>query len=132
VSASEWAAIAGAQACVVLLVVLVVVIVRLDRTTRDLREAAAEFRRDARVALGELHSAVRSADFELARVDAIVTGAERVTERADAATALADRVITSPVVKAMAVGTGTRRAMQRLRGNGTPNGARHGARNGKK
>ena len=123
---------AGAQACVVLLVVLVVVIVRLDRTTRDLREAAAEFRRDARVALGELHSAVRSADFELARVDAIVTGAERVTERADAATALADRVITSPVVKAMAVGTGTRRAMQRLRGNGTPNGARHGARNGKK
>ena len=68
-SASEWAAIAGAQACVVLLVVLVVVIVRLDRTTRDLREAAAEFRRDARVALGELHSAVRSADFELARVD---------------------------------------------------------------
>jgi hypothetical protein len=127
-SASEWAAVAGAQVCLVLLVVLVVMIVRLDRTTRELREATSEFRRDARVALGELHSAVRSADFELDRVDAIVTGAERVTERADAATALADRVITSPVVKAMAVGTGTRRAMQRLRGNGT----RHGAGNGKK
>ena len=127
-SASEWAAIAGAQVCLVLLVVLVVMIVRLDRTMRDLREATSEFRRDARVALGELHSAVRSADFELDRVNAIVTGAERVTERADAATALADRVITSPVVKAMAVGTGTRRAVQRLRGNGTRNGARNGKR----
>ena len=125
-SGSEWAAIIGAQVCLVLLVVLVVMIVRLDRTTRDLREATAEFRRDARVALGELHSAVRSADFELDRVDAIVTGAERVTQRADAATALADRVITSPVVKAMAVGTGTRRAMQRLRGDGTRNGTRNG------
>ena len=37
-SGSEWAAIIGAQICLVLLVVLVVMIVRLDRTTRDLRD----------------------------------------------------------------------------------------------
>ena len=47
-----------------------------------------------------------------------------VTGRVDAASALADRVITSPVVTAMAVGTGTRRAVQRLRGNGSGNGNR--------
>lgn len=120
-SAGEWAAVVGAQVCLVLLVVLVVVIVRIDRSARELRAAAAEFRRDSSAALRELRDAVRAADFELDRVDAIVRGAERVTGRVDAASALADRVITSPVVKVMAAGSGTRRAVQRLRGrdNGT-------------
>jgi hypothetical protein len=122
VSGSEWAAVVGAQVCLVLLVVLVVVIVRVDRTARELRVAASEFRRESDAALRELRAAVRAADYELDRVDALVTGAERVTDRVDAASALADRVLTSPVVKAMAVGTGTRRAVQRLRGNGERNG----------
>ena len=56
------------------------------------------------------------ADFELDRVHAIVTGAEKVTGRVDAASDLAYRTFTSPVVKALAVGSGTRRAVQRLRG----------------
>jgi hypothetical protein len=122
VSGSEWAAVVGAQVCLVLLVVLVAMIVRLDRTTRELRLAASEFRRESAAALRELREAVRDADFELDRVDALVTGAERVTDRVDAAAALADRVITSPVVKAMAAGTGTRRALRRLRGNGARSG----------
>jgi hypothetical protein len=121
-SGSEWGAIIGAQVCLVLLVVLVVMIVRLDRTTRELRTAASEFRRESAMALRELREALREANYELDRVDALVSGAERVTERVDAASALADRVITSPVVKAMAVGTGTRRAVQKLRGNGNGRG----------
>ena len=115
-SAGEWAAIVGAQACLVLLVVLVVMIVRLDHAVRDLRSAASDFRRDARPALDELRGAVRAADFELDRVHAIVTGAEKVTGRVDAASDLAYRTFTSPVVKALAVGSGTKRAVQRLRG----------------
>ena len=43
---------------------------------------------------------------ELDRIDALIGGAERVTDRVDAASGLADKVITSPVVKVMAVGTG--------------------------
>ena len=116
-SGSEWAAVFGAQVCLVLLVVLVVMIVRLDRAARDLRDAAADFRREAQPALEELRVAVRAADFELDRVDAIVTGAEMVTGRVDAASDLAYRTFTSPVVKALAVGTGTRRAVARLKGD---------------
>jgi Sec-independent protein translocase protein TatA len=103
--------------CLVLLVVLVVVIVRLDRAARDLRDAAGDFRDQAEPALAELRAAVRSADFELDRIDAIVTGAGMVTGRVDAASDLAYRTFTSPVVKALAVGTGTRRAVQRLKGD---------------
>jgi len=131
-SGSEWAAVVGAQVCLVLLVILVVMIVRLDRTTRELRQAAAEFERESRAALGELRAAVRAADFELDRVDALVSGAERVTDRVDAASVLADRVITSPVVKAMAAGTGTRRALQRLRGSSDGKRANGGPSNGER
>ncbi|MFI5053597.1 MAG: hypothetical protein ACHQDE_04485 [Acidimicrobiia bacterium] len=116
-SGSEWAALLGAQVCLVLLVVLVVMIMRLDRAARDLSNAAMDFRNEAEPALEELRAAVRAADFELDRVDAIVTGAEKVTGRVDAASDLAYRTFTSPVVKALAVGTGTRRAVQRLKGD---------------
>ena len=119
-SGSEWAAVFAAQICLVLLVVLVVMIVRLDRAVHDLRGAAADFRADAEPALEELRAAVRAADFELDRVDAILSGAEKVTGRVDAASDLAYRTFTNPVVKALAVGTGTRRAVQRLKGDPPP------------
>ena len=116
-SASEWAAVAAAQVCLVLLVVLVVVLGRVDRAGRELRRAVVEFRRDAQAALEELRTAVRDADYELDRIDAIVSGAHSVTERVDAASALAYRTLTSPVVKVLAAGSGTKRAVQRLRGD---------------
>jgi hypothetical protein len=125
VSGEEWAAVVGAQVCLVALVVLVVVVVRIDRATRDLRDAANDFRRQAVPLLDELRHTVRAADYELDRVDALVAGAEAVTARVDAASDLAFRTFRNPMVKALAVGTGTRRAVQRLRGD--PRGSRPGA-----
>ena len=113
-TAGEWAVVIGAQVCLVLLVILVVVIVRLDRAAAEMRSTTRDLARQAGDVIEELRTAVRDADFELDRIDALITGAERVTDRVDAASGLADKVITSPVVKAMAVGTGTRRAVQRL------------------
>jgi hypothetical protein len=121
---AEWAAIIGAQACLVALVVLVVMIVRLDRAVADVRSTADDFRAEAEPLLEELRTAMRAADYELDRIDAIVSGAERVTGRVDAASDLAYRTFTSPVVKALAVGTGTRRAVQRLAGSDQPPGGR--------
>ena len=113
----EWAAIIGAQICLVALVVLVIMIVRLDRATRELRGAARDFRRESGSLLDELRQAVRDADYELDRIDASVSGAEAVSGRVDAASDLAYRTFTSPVVKAMAVGTGAKRTVQRLKGD---------------
>jgi hypothetical protein len=116
----EWAAIVGAQVCIAALVVLVVMIVRLDRAVSDVRAANDEFRAEAEPLLAELREAMRAADYELDRIDAIVSGAERVTGRVDAASDLAYRTFTSPVVKALAVGTGTQRAVQRRKGGEPP------------
>ena len=127
-SGSEWAAVVGVQLCLVVLVVFVVAIVRLDRATSEMRAATRQFRAEASVAIDELRTAVRDADYELDRIDALVSGAERVTDRVDAASGLADRVITSPVVKVMAAGTGTKRAMQTF----TRVGAKKPTRRGRK
>jgi hypothetical protein len=120
VSASEWAAIVAIQLCLVLFVVLLIVIVRVERAAAALRATTRDLVLQAGTAVDELRQAVRDADFELDRIDALVRSAERVTDRVDAASGLADKVITSPVVKVMAVGTGTKRAVQRLAGSDTP------------
>ncbi len=116
-SASEWAAVVAIQVCLVVFLVLLVALARLDRAARDLRQSATAFRAEAEPLLADLREVVQAADFELDRVDAIVTGAERVSGRVDAASDLAYRTFTSPVVKAMAAGAGTRRVVQRLTGD---------------
>ena len=117
-SGSEWAAVLAAQVCLVLLVVLVVMIVRLDRAGQGPPPAPRSTSAPRPSPRShELRAVVRAADFELDRVDAIVSGAERVGDRVDAASDLAYRTFTNPVVKALAVGTGTRRAVQRLKGD---------------
>ncbi|MFI5045576.1 MAG: hypothetical protein ACHQIG_00815 [Acidimicrobiia bacterium] len=119
-SAGEWAAIVAVQLCLVLFVVLLVVLVRLERAAAELRATTRALALQTGAVVEELREAVRDADFELDRVDALVRSAERVTGRVDAAAGLADKVITSPVVRAMAVGTGTKRAVQRLAGSDAP------------
>ena len=106
----------GAQVCLVLLVVLVVMIVRLDRAAKELRARPRDFRAEADAALARA-ARRRSATPTSSSTGSTrsSSGAERVGDRVDAASALADRTFTSPVVKALAVGTGTRRAVQRLK-----------------
>jgi hypothetical protein len=116
VNAADWGAVIAGQVCLVLLVALVVTFVRMHAAAAELRDATRAFRADAARALGELEEAVRAADFELDRIDAIVSGAEAVTGRVEAASDLAYRTFTSPVVKALAVGTGTKRAVRRFTG----------------
>ena len=114
---AEWAAIVGgADRAWCSLVVLVVD----DRAPRPRRRGAARHRRAlpsrgrAR-ARGAARRRCATPTSSSTGSTPSSRGAERVTGRVDAASGLADRTFTSPVVKAMAVGTGTKRAVQRLR-----------------
>ena len=77
------------------------------RTLRKLRVTVDGLREDAATLLAETGDAVHDAAVELERVERLVTSAERLDE--------AKRAIATPVVKAMAFGTGVSRAAQRLR-----------------
>jgi hypothetical protein len=114
-------------AVVVLAVVLtgvagavVVAMLSLSRTMRALQAAVEELRTDTRPIVDELRDAVTTTVYDVERLDRLITSAEAVEGRVDAASRLAYRTIQSPVVKAMALSAGAQRTAQRLVGKVPP------------
>jgi hypothetical protein len=106
-STSDVLAVVAATVVTILVAVLAVVLVMLVRVLRDLRATADIMREESLALLDETSDAVNDAAREIDRVERLVSSAERLDE--------AKRAIATPVVKAMALGTGVSRAAQRLR-----------------
>jgi len=62
-----------------------------------------------------MQDALRDAEHEVDRVDALLTAAEGVGGRIDGASRLVTKTVTNPVVKVLAIGTGTKQAVRRMR-----------------
>lgn len=92
-----------------------VVCVRALAAARALARATEELESQALPALAELRDAVRRADGQVDRVDDLLDVATSIGQRIDGATDATYRVLTSPVIKGVALATGTRRAAERLR-----------------
>ncbi len=109
-------------------VVLSLVSARLLRAVGNFDRATAAFEEEAVPALAELRGAVHAAVAEVDRIDELVQIAGSIGDRVDTATEATYRALTSPVIKGVAIASGTRRAAQRLRGRehevGPTNGAR--------
>lgn len=119
-SASEWAAAVAAVAVVLLALATAVQLLSVRRTLRELRAAVEELRAESLATVTGLRRAVRETGAELDRVDAVLHAADSVGQTAEAASRLAYTAFGSPVVKVLAFGEGTRRAVRRLRGGGAP------------
>jgi len=113
-STVDGLAIVAATIVTILVAVLATVLVFLARTLRELRAALVILEEDALALLDDARVSVRDAANEIDRVERLVTSAERLDE--------AKRAIATPVVKAMAFGTGVSRAAQRLREGESPRG----------
>ena len=111
-STGDGLAIIAATVVTILVAVLATVLVFLSRTLRELRAALVILEEDALALLDDARVSVRDAASEIDRVERLVTSAERLDE--------AKRAIATPVVKAMAFGTGVSRAAQRLREGESP------------
>lgn len=94
---------------------LSVVTARLLRATRDLELARAGFEAQAGPALRELRVAVERATGQVDRVEDLVEVAGSIGDRVDTATEATYRALTSPVIRTVALASGTRRAARRLR-----------------
>jgi predicted Holliday junction resolvase-like endonuclease len=114
-SSSDWVALVAAGVLAVLVVVLLVALATLSRNLRALQREVERLERETIPALHDARRAVRRASGEVERVDALLTSATSVTNTVDSASRFAYRAVSSPVVKAMAFGEGTRRAVRRLR-----------------
>jgi hypothetical protein len=100
------------------IVALLGVLWSLLRTSRALRAAADDLRRDGLSLLAEMRGTVGQANAELERADGLLGTAEAISTTADSASRLAYQAVSSPVIKVLAFGTGTARATRRLRRRG--------------
>jgi hypothetical protein len=93
----------------------VAMLVSLQSTLVSLRTSLDSLQRDTLPIVEELRDAVTTTTGHVERVDRLITGAESVEAHVDAASRLAYRTISSPVVKTVAFGSGVKKATQRLR-----------------
>jgi len=96
--------------------VLSLVSARMLRAARDLEASRAAFDAEAVPALEELRDAVHRATSEVDRIEDLLDVAASIGGRVDSATEATYKALTSPVIKGVALASGTRRAAQRLRG----------------
>lgn len=117
---SDVIAVVAATVVVILAGALLAALVVLVRTMRELRETADALRAETAEMLDAAYSALRDATIELERADRVVTSAERLDDAVEGAY----RKLSSPMVKAMAFGTGVSRAARRLREGESPRPSR--------
>ena len=87
---------------------------------RALESTRAEFEAAALPAVEQLRVAVVDAAAQVDRVDDLLDVAGAIGGRVDAATEVTYRALTSPVIKGVALASGTRSVARRLRGSSQP------------
>ena len=114
-SGSDLAAIIVAIASVVAVVLLVLALISVTRTLTVLRLAIEDLRRQTLPVVQELQQTVANANAELARVDTLMDSAQSLTTTVDSASRLAYLAFSNPVIKVIALASGTARAGRALR-----------------
>jgi uncharacterized protein YoxC len=121
-SAAEIAAVVVAVASVAGVALLAVGVVTLTRTLGEVRTTVEALRASAQPVLDDAAKVVSGADrvvasaeVELVRVDQLVGSATSVTGTLDALSHLFYLAFSNPIIKLMALGTGTARAARALR-----------------
>jgi len=115
VTAGELAVVLAAVLCALGFAALVVVLWRVLEAMRDLRDELARLRRDTEPLLEELQTAVDEAREDLDRFDRILGSAESISSHVNGATRVTRLALSAPVIKTVALASGTSRAASRLR-----------------
>ncbi len=114
-TAGDLAALIVSICSVVAVVLLALGVVALFRTLSSVRETVEELRSETLPVVSELQRTVAGNQAQLQQVDQLLQSARTVSGRIDSASRLAYLAFSNPVIKAMALGTGTSRAAKALR-----------------
>lgn len=114
-SATELAALIVAIASVVAVVLLTLVLVSITKTLKVVRDTVELLRTETVPVMADLGDAVRHANLEIERLGGVLGTAESIGGTVDSASRLAYLAFSNPVIKAMAVASGTSRAARRFR-----------------
>lgn len=114
-SAGDWLAATGAVLLAVMLGGLLFALGSVVVTLKELRGTVAALQEQSIAMADEMRIALKDAENEVDRVGALLTAAETVGDRIDTASRIVSKTVTNPVVKVLALGTGTKRAVRRMR-----------------
>ena len=114
-SVSEWLGATGAVLLAVLLGGLLFGLLSIISTVRRLRTTVDRLQDETLAITRAMQEALRDAEHEVDRVNALLSAAEGVGGRLDGASRLVTKTVTNPVVKVLAIGTGTKQAVRRMR-----------------
>jgi hypothetical protein len=115
VTATELAALIVAIASVVAVVLLAMALVSITKTLRAVRDTVELLRTETVPVMTDLADTVHSANLEIERLGGVLGTAESIGGTVDSASRLAYLAFSNPVIKTMAVASGTGRAARRLR-----------------
>jgi uncharacterized protein YoxC len=114
-TATEMAAMIVAIASVVAVVLLVFGLIAISKTLREVRRAVELLHAETMPVVADLADTVAAANYELARVDDLLGTAESIGGTVDSAARLAHLAFSNPVIKGVALASGTGRAASSFR-----------------
>ncbi len=114
-TATELAAIVVTISSVTAVVLLAFGLIAIRRSLKELRLAVDELRTETAPVVAEMSETVRAANYELNRVDDLLGTAQSIGGTVDSASRLAYLAVSNPVIKGLALASGTGRAARSLR-----------------
>ena len=109
-TATELAAVVVTICSVAAVMLLAFGLVAIRRTLAELRGGGGQLRTETAPVVAEMSETVRAANVELERVDNLLGTAESIGGTVDSASGLAYLAFSNPVIKGLAVASGTGRA----------------------
>jgi hypothetical protein len=115
VTATELAALIVAIASVVAVVLLAMALASITKTLKAVRGTVELLRTETIPVVADLGDTVRSANAELERLGEVLGTAQSIGGTVDSASRLAYLAFSNPLIKTMALASGTSRAARRFR-----------------
>jgi predicted RNA-binding Zn ribbon-like protein len=116
VTATDLALVVGTVLCVIGFTAMVVVLLRMLRALGELRAEVTSLRDETRPLLAELRASVDTARDDLDRFDRVLGSAEAISSQVEGVSRVAKLALSTPIIKTVALASGTGRAARRLRG----------------
>jgi uncharacterized protein YoxC len=117
VSAGDWALIVVAVFWAVLVLFLAIMLTNMVRVLESTRVLIDGIRTETVPLLSEVRNSVVGLNKELDRVDTIMASAGNISKSVERVSAVVERTVSSPLVKAIAFSAGASKAFRRLRGD---------------
>jgi 3-polyprenyl-4-hydroxybenzoate decarboxylase len=115
VTAGDLAVVLASVLCTLGFAALVVVLLRVLDSLRSLRSEVELLRSETRPLLAELRSTMTEARDDLDRFDRVLGSAEAISDAVAGGSRVARAALSAPMIKTVALATGTGRATKRLR-----------------